>query len=182
MKKLLHLNLQEKKIIFLSSMGGALEFYDFVIYIFFAPIIGHVFFPKTDKFAALLAVYAIFAIGYFIRPLGGIVFSHFGDKHGRKKTFISSVIIMALSTGLIGLLPTRNEIGITATVMLVILRLLQGFSVGGEIPGAIVYTCEHVKLNRGLACGIIFAFFNIGILLASVLIINVNNQTLDIIQ
>jgi len=164
------LNSQELKIIFLSSIGGALEFYDFVIYIVFAPIISQVFFPKTDKFASLMGIYAIFAIGYFIRPLGGIIFSHFGDKYGRKKTFICSVMLMAVPTGLIGFLPTNYYAGTFATILLVILRLLQGLSIGGEIPGALSFTCEHIKSNsRGLACGIIFAFFNMGILIASLI-------------
>ena len=78
-------SLQEKKIIFLASLGGALEFYDFVIYIVFAPILGNIFFQKNDKLSALLGVYAVFAVGYFIRPIGGIVFSHFGDQIWTKK-------------------------------------------------------------------------------------------------
>lgn len=81
----LKLKPSERKIIFLASLGGALEFYDFVIYVIFAPIISQVFFPETDKLASLMSVYAVFAIGYLIRPLGGVAFSHFGDKYGRKK-------------------------------------------------------------------------------------------------
>lgn len=75
----------ERKIIFLSSLGGALEFYDFIIYVIFAQILSQVFFPKSDNLATLMSVYAIFAIGYLVRPLGGLIFSHFGDKYGRKK-------------------------------------------------------------------------------------------------
>lgn len=81
----LHLSSQEKKTIVLAALGGALEFYDFIIYVIFAPLISEIFFPQSDRLASLMSVYAIFAIGYFIRPLGGIIFSHFGDKYGRKK-------------------------------------------------------------------------------------------------
>lgn len=158
----------ERKIIFLASLGGALEFYDFVIYVIFAPIISQVFFPKTDKLASLMSIYAVFAIGYLIRPLGGVVFSHFGDKYGRKKTFIFSVILMAVPTVLIGLLPTYQYIGVWASILLIFMRLLQGLSIGGEIPGALTFTCEHVNpRSRGFACGIIFCFLNLGIFLGN---------------
>ncbi|QMT61061.1 MFS transporter [Legionella sp. PC997] len=167
----------ERKIIFLASLGGALEFYDFVIYVIFAPIISQIFFPETDKFASLMSVYAVFAIGYLIRPLGGLVFSHFGDKYGRKKTFIFSVLLMALPTVLIGFLPTYQQIGISASVFLIVLRLLQGLSIGGEIPGALTFTCEHVNPRfRALACGIIFACLNLGILLGAVISLILTNQ------
>ncbi|WP_454781985.1 MFS transporter [Legionella sp. WA2022007384] len=167
----------ERKIIFLASLGGALEFYDFIIYVIFAPIISQVFFPKTDKFAALMSVYAVFAIGYLIRPLGGLVFSHFGDKYGRKKTFIFSVLLMAVPTVLIGFLPTHQQIGISSSILLIFLRLLQGLSIGGEIPGALTFTCEHVNPRfRALACGIIFAFLNLGIFLGAMISLILTNQ------
>lgn len=160
----------ERKIIFLASLGGALEFYDFVIYVIFAPVISQIFFPETDSLASIMSVYAIFAIGYLVRPLGGIAFSHFGDKYGRKKTFICSVLMMAVPTFLIGLLPTYQHIGIYASVLLIVLRLMQGLSIGGEIPGALTFTCEHVNhRSRGLACGIIFACLNLGILIGALI-------------
>ncbi|STY30100.1 major facilitator family transporter [Legionella wadsworthii] len=160
----LSLNSSERKIIFLASLGGALEFYDFVIYVIFAPIISQIFFPETDRLASLMSIYAVFAIGYLIRPLGGIGFSHFGDKYGRKKTFIFSVILMAVPTVLIGFLPTYQHIGILSSILLITLRLLQGLSIGGEIPGALTFTCEHVNpRSRALACGLIFSFLNLGI-------------------
>lgn len=160
----------EQKIIFLASLGGALEFYDFVIYVIFAPLLSQIFFPEADKLASLMSVYAVFAIGYLVRPLGGVVFSHFGDKYGRKKTFIFSVFLMAVPTLLIGLLPTYQHIGIYASILLILLRLLQGLSIGGEIPGAITFTCEHVNpRSRGLACGVIFCFLNLGIFLGAII-------------
>lgn len=166
----LKLKAGERKIIFLASLGGALEFYDFIIYVIFAPVVSQNFFPETDKFASLMSVYAVFAIGYLIRPLGGIVFSHFGDKYGRKKTFIASVILMAVPTLLIGFLPTYQHIGISSSIMLIFLRLLQGLSIGGEIPGALTFTCEHVDPRcRALACGVIFSLLNFGIFLGAVI-------------
>ncbi|MDR3503748.1 MAG: MFS transporter [Legionella sp.] len=166
----------ERKIIFLASLGGALEFYDFIIYVIFAPIISHVFFPETDKLASLMKIYAIFAIGYLIRPLGGIAFSHFGDKYGRKKTFIFSVALMAVPTVIIGLLPTYQHVGVWASILLVLMRILQGLSIGGEIPGAITFTCEHVNpRSRGLACGIIFCFLNLGIFLGAAISLLLTN-------
>jgi MFS family permease len=167
----------ERKIIFLASLGGALEFYDFVIYVIFAPIISQVFFPATDKLASLMDIYAVFAIGYLIRPIGGIVFSHFGDKYGRKKTFISSVILMAVPTILIGLLPTYQHIGFFSSAMLITLRLLQGLSIGGEIPGALTFTCEHVNpRSRAFACGVIFSCLNLGIFLGALISIILTSQ------
>lgn len=166
----------ERKIIFLASLGGALEFYDFIIYVIFAQTISQIFFPETDKLASLMKVYAIFAIGYLIRPLGGIAFSHFGDKYGRKKTFISSVALMAVPTVIIGLLPTYQHIGVWASILLVLMRILQGLSIGGEIPGAITFTCEHVNpRSRGLACGVIFCFLNLGIFLGAAISLLLTN-------
>ena len=165
----MNLTVGERKIIFLSSVGGILEFYDFIIYVIFSQIIGKIFFPSADKFASLMSVYAIFAIGYLVRPLGGIVFSHFGDKYGRKVTFVVSVMMMAIPTFCIGLLPTYNQIGVFSSVLLILMRILQGLSVGGEIPGALTFVSEHINPKfKGIACGIIFASLNIGILLGAI--------------
>ncbi|KGP62610.1 MFS transporter [Legionella norrlandica] len=173
----LRLKPSERKIIFLASLGGALEFYDFVIYVIFAPIISQIFFPETDNLASLMSVYAIFAIGYLIRPLGGIAFSHFGDKYGRKKTFLFSVLLMAVPTVLIGFLPTYQHIGILSSIMLISLRLLQGLSIGGEIPGALTFTCEHVNpRSRTLACGVIFSCLNLGIFLGATISLILTKQ------
>lgn len=124
-----------------------------------------------------MSVYAVFAIGYLIRPLGGLIFSHFGDKYGRKKTFIFSVLLMAVPTVLIGFLPTYQQVGIVSSFFLIFLRLLQGLSIGGEIPGALTFTCEHVNpRSRALACGIIFSFLNLGIFLGAVISLILTNQ------
>jgi len=157
-----------RKIIFLSSLGGALEFYDFIIYVFFANEFSELFFPRHNHLVSLMSVYATFAIGYLIRPLGGMIFSHIGDTSGRKKTFVATLLLMALPTFLIGLLPTYYMIGNWAPLLLMLLRLLQGLSVGGEIPGAITFAGEHVDpKQRGLTCAIIFFGINFGLVLGS---------------
>lgn len=102
-----YLNKEDKRTLDLSSLGGALEFYDFVIYVFYAKIISDLFFPSTlSPFWAMLNTYGIFAAGYFFRPLGGVVMAHFGDLVGRKKLFSLSILLMALPTLFIGILPT----------------------------------------------------------------------------
>lgn len=161
-------NSEQKKIIALSSLGGAIEFYDFIVFVFFAKILSQLFFPSSNATAALMSAFAVFAVGYFARPIGGIVFGHLGDRFGRKKTFIATVILMAVPTFLIGFLPTYQHVGLLAPCLLVFLRLLQGFSVGGEIPGAIVYASETAPVaHRGLACGIIFFGINMGLVAGS---------------
>jgi MFS family permease len=161
---------EQKKLIFLSSLGGALEFYDFIIFIVFAKIISALFFPAQDLTASLMFTFGVFALGYIVRPLGGFLFGHFGDRFGRKKTFIASVLMMAIPTFLMGLLPTYETIGITASVLLIIFRLLQGLSVSGELPGAIIFVAESVPAqHRGAACGVIFFAINCGLLLGSLM-------------
>lgn len=160
----------QKKIIALSSLGGALEFYDFIVFIFMAKILSTLFFPAVNHIAALMGVFAIFAIGYLARPLGGFIFGHFGDKYGRKKTFLCSVLLMAIPIFLMGLLPIYQTIGIWAPCLLVILRLLQGMSVGGEVPGAIVFITETIMSGRrGLAAGLILFGINMGMVMGSLL-------------
>src|SRR5712671_8096104 len=133
----------------LAALGGALEFYDFVIYVFLAPVIGRLFFPADmPDWLRLLQTFGIFSAGYLARPLGGIVIAHFGDRLGRKRIFTLSIFLMAVPTLAIGLLPSYSAIGIFAPIALLILRVLQGAAIGGEIPGAWVFVSEHVPSNR----------------------------------
>ena len=156
------------RVIILSSLGGALEFYDFVIYSMFAQYIGAAFFPAADPLNSLLLSFTVFAVGYVARPVGGVVFSHFGDKYGRRRVFIIAMLTMSLATTAIGLLPTYAQWGIAASVCMVVLRLLQGFSLGGELPGAITYVVETAAVRRaGFAAGFIFFCVNTGVALAS---------------
>lgn len=152
------------KIILMSSIGGALEFFDFAIYALFSNYISQTFFPKENHIISLLYTFGIFAIGYLARPIGGLIFGAIGDRFGRRYCFSSSIIIMALSTLLIGLLPSYLQIGYAAPVLLTLLRIIQGISLGGEIPGSTIFTAEHLLglQKRGLAVGIIFMCITLG--------------------
>lgn len=153
----------EFKTVALTALGGALEYYDFAIYALFAPYISQHFFYNADPLVGTMNTFAVFALGYLARPIGGIVFGHLGDTFGRKSAFTLAVFIMALATLLIGCLPDYRSIGIIAPITLIILRLVQGFSVGGEIPGAALFTFEHVSIQkRGLFIGLLFMCINFG--------------------
>ncbi len=162
------LNREQKKVLALSSLGGVLEFYDFIIYIFLASIIEKLFFANNAAYIATLKTLAIFSIGYLLRPLGGMVFSHFGDRYGRKVVFLLTVIFMALPSFAIGLLPTTAQIGIAAPILLLIFRMMQGMALGGEIPAAITFVSEHVSIHRrAFALSTLFFGINMGLLLGS---------------
>jgi MFS family permease len=163
------LSARDVKVLALASLGGALEFYDFVVYVFFATTLSQLFFPAGMS-ASLrdFQSFGIFAAGYLARPLGGIVMAHFGDLVGRKRMFMLSVLLMAAPTFAIGLLPTYAQAGVLAPVLLLSLRMMQGAAIGGEVPGAWVFASEHVSPARtGLACGSLTAGLTIGILCGS---------------
>ncbi|PPE04195.1 MFS transporter [Holospora curviuscula] len=131
------------KVLISSMIGNALEWYDFMLYGYCAAIIGMLFFPAHDAFSSMLATYSVFFIGFIMRPLGGVLFGYLGDHIGRKRALMWSIYCMAIPTALIGLLPTYAHIGWAAPVILTILRLLQGLSMGGEFTGSIVFVVEH---------------------------------------
>jgi MFS family permease len=162
----------------LAALGGALEFYDFVVFVFFALPLSHLFFPReTAPWLAQLQVYGIFAAGYLARPLGGIVMAHFGDRSGRKRMFALSVLLMAIPTLAIGLLPVYAQIGMLAPLLLLLLRIVQGIAVGGEVPGAWVFVAEHVPPQRvGVACGSLTAGLTAGILIGSLIASALNHR------
>ncbi len=164
-----NLSAQDRRTLFLASLGGALEFYDFIIFVFFAKTIGALFFPPDiPEWLRQLQTFGIFAAGYLARPIGGVLMAHFGDRVGRKQMFMLSVLLMAVPTLLIGSLPTYATVGLAAPVLLLLLRILQGAAVGGEVPGAWVFVSEHVPEHRvGLACGVLSAGLTVGILLGS---------------
>ncbi len=160
------------KVVWLAALGGALEFYDFMIFVFLANIISPLFFPAENHLNSMLALFATFAVGYFARPIGGFVFSHYGDTIGRKKTFHASIILMAIPSLLIGLLPGYHTIGLAAPILLVVLRLIQGMAVGGEIPGAITFVYEHINYKKcGKMIAIIFVALSIAILFAHIVLV-----------
>jgi MFS family permease len=137
-----------KRVIFASSLGTLFEWYDFYLYGSLAVFFGGLFFPKGNETAQLLASLATFGAGFGVRPLGAIVFGHIGDLIGRKYTFLVTMATMGLATALVGMLPTYEQVGIVATVLLVLLRLLQGLALGGEYGGAATYVAEHVPDAR----------------------------------
>lgn len=128
--------------------GNVLEWYDFAVYGFLAPILGQRFFPDDDPVASLLAEFGVFAVGYAARPVGGVIFGHIGDRFGRKPSLIISVFAMGVATFSIGILPDHSQIGTAAAFLLVVLRVIQGISVGGEFTGSIVFLSEHAPPAR----------------------------------
>jgi len=160
----------------LAALGGALEFYDFVVFVFFTAALSRVFFPADlPAWMRELQTYGIFAAGYLARPLGGIVIAHFGDLLGRKKMFTLSIMLMAVPTLGMGLLPTYASWGLAAPLLLLALRILQGAAIGGEVPGAWVFVSEHVpEKHTGLAVGTLTAGLTAGILLGSLVATGVN--------
>ena len=162
---------QQIRTLALASLGGALEFYDFVIFVFFASTMGTLFFPADlPGWLRLVQTFGIFAAGYLARPLGGVVMAHFGDLLGRKRMFMLSIALMAIPTLLIGLLPTYASVGIAAPLLLLLLRIMQGAAIGGEAPGAWVFVSEHVTMrHRSLACGALSAGLCGGILIGSLM-------------
>ena len=162
----------------LAALGGALEFYDFIIFVFFAPAIGQLFFPAAmPDWLRQVQTFGIFAAGYLARPLGGIIMAHFGDLFGRKRMFTLSVLLMSVPTLMMGLLPTYASIGVLAPVLLLLLRVMQGAAVGGEVPGAWVFVSEHVPQRHiGYACGTLTAGLTAGILLGSLIASAINRH------
>jgi MFS family permease len=167
---------QDYRTLTLAALGGALEFYDFIIFVFFAATISKLFFPADmPAWIRDAQTFGIFAAGYLARPLGGIVMAHFGDLLGRKRMFMLSILLMSLPTLAIGLLPTYSSIGIYAPLLLLALRVMQGAAIGGEVPGAWVFVSEHVASRHvGFACGTLTAGLTGGILLGSLVAMFIN--------
>jgi len=137
-----------RKVIFASSVGTLIEWYDFYIFGSLATVIASQFFPKTNPTAALLSTLATFAAGFIVRPFGALVFGRLGDLIGRKYTFLLTLIIMGGSTFAIGLVPGYDKIGFAAPILVLLLRLLQGLALGGEYGGAATYVAEHSPVNK----------------------------------
>jgi MFS family permease len=161
-----------KLVIFASSLGTVFEWYDFFLYAALAAFFGAQFFPKGDETAAILSNLAILGAGFAARPFGAVLFGHVGDVVGRKHAFLVTITIMGLATTLVGLLPTYDQVGIWAPVLLVSLRLLQGLALGGEYGGAAIYVAEHAPNNkRGAYTGWIQITAGLGFFLSLIVIL-----------
>ncbi|HTO62891.1 MAG TPA: MFS transporter, partial [Bradyrhizobium sp.] len=125
-----------RRVVISSTIGNALEWFDFTVFGLFAGIIGKLFFPADNPSSSLLQAFGVFGIAFAARPLGGLVFGLYADKHGRKAALIIMITLMAFGTGLLGFLPTYGAIGIAAPLLLLLARLIQGFSAGGEFGSA----------------------------------------------
>jgi len=137
-----------RRVVIAASAGTAIESYDLLLYGFFATTFAQLFFPRSDPTAALLNTFAIFAVGFAARPLGGIVFGHLGDRLGRRTALVASILVMAGAALAIGLLPTYRDVGVWAPLLLLFCRVLQGFSAGGELIGANILILEHASAGR----------------------------------
>ncbi len=157
-----------RKVALASAIGTTIEWYDYFIYGTAAALVfGTLFFPEFNAAAGTLAAFASFAIGFVVRPIGGVVFGHLGDRVGRKAMLVISLMLMGVATFCIGLLPTYASVGVAAPILLVVLRLIQGFAVGGEWGGAVLMAVEHAPEGRrgfygswpqvGVPAGIILA-------------------------
>jgi MFS family permease len=143
------LSREQRKNLALASLGSLLEFYEFMVFGFFTVVIGKLFFPPDLPDAVkTFQAFALFSLGFLLRPLSGAVIGHLGDKFGRKKMFVVTVLLMALPTTAMGLMPTYAQIGVAAPVILLLLRMLQGIAIAGEFAGASVFVTEHVPANR----------------------------------
>jgi MFS family permease len=170
------LTFAEIRTLALASLGGALEFYDFVIFVFFTAVIGKLFFSASlPEWMRDIQTFGIFAAGYLARPLGGVVMAHFGDIYGRKRMFTLSILLMAIPTLLIGCLPTYHAAGVIAPLLLLAMRLLQGVAIGGEAPGGWVFVAEHARRQWvGFAIGLLTGGLSLGILLGSLVAVVLN--------
>lgn len=149
-------------------VGNVLEWYDFAVFGYFAPIIAETFFPSTSRVASLLSAFGVFAGGYLMRPVGGLLFGNVGDRLGRKKALQLSVMMMAVPTVLIGLLPTYAQVGGAAPAALILMRLVQGLSVGGELVGSMTYLSEiSASRRRGRVGSLSLCSSTAGVLLGS---------------
>lgn len=157
-----------RKVIFASMIGGALEFYDFSLYGTLAFAFAPHFFPSDQRFISVLSAYAVFAVGFFARPMGALIFGYVGDKIGRRFALFWSLLLMSLATLTIGILPTYESIGLWAPILMIIARLLQGLSAGGEYSGALIFAIEHgAKKRAGLIGSCIAAGCMSGLLFSS---------------
>ena len=159
-----------RRVVGASFIGNFVEWFDYAVYGYLAVTISHVFFPEADKQTALLLTFGLFAISFFVRPIGGFIWGHIGDKVGRKNALSLSILIMSAATFGIALIPDYNIIGIWAPILLLIVRVVQGFSAAGEYAGASAFLVEYAPANRrGLYAAVVPASTATGLLLGSLI-------------
>lgn len=142
---------QRRRAVLSSYLGSVIEYYDFLLYATASAVVfNQVFFSDLDPLVGTIAAFGTLAAGYVARPLGGIVFGHFGDRIGRKRMLVISMVLMGVASTMIGLLPTYAQVGALAPLLLVLLRIIQGIAVGGEWGGAVLMSAEHTSSRRGL--------------------------------
>ncbi|MDA0987228.1 MAG: MFS transporter [Bacteroidetes bacterium] len=169
------------KVVTASSVGTMIEWYDFYIFGMLAKTISLQFFPEENPTAALLSTLAVFAAGFIVRPFGALVFGRLGDLIGRKYTFLLTLVLMGVSTFLIGLVPSYKTIGMVAPALVLLLRLIQGLALGGEYGGAATYVAEHAPANkRGLYTSWIQTTATLGLFIALVVILLVKLNMSDV--
>ncbi len=156
------------RVVLAAAIGNIVEWYDFGLYGLLAPVLASLFFPSHDRIAALLGVYGGFAVGFAMRPIGAVVLGRVGDRQGRQFVLVLSVVLMGAATTAIGLLPSYETLGIWAPILLIAIRLFQGFSVGGEFVGSVTYLVETAsERRRGLAGSVANVGATIGMLLGA---------------
>jgi len=155
------------RMVLLASLGGTLEYYDFVLFGIFAREIGQAVFPSGDPLVSLMLAFTTFAVGYLARPIGGLVLGSLGDRFGRRGVFLASIFLASAATLGIGLVPDYAAWGIAASVIVVALRLVQGFCLGGELPGAITYVVETAPRLAPFVCGVVYACVTLGVAIAT---------------
>jgi MHS family proline/betaine transporter-like MFS transporter len=161
-----------KKVLMAGMVGNGLEWYDYALYAYMVTTISKLFFPAGNEAVHLLATLGIFAVGFVARPFGGVLFGMIGDKFGRRTALVASIFLMAFPTGCIGLLPTYEQVGIVAPLLLVLLRVMQGLSLGGAFSGTVIFLVEHSPPSRrGLVGSTSLASLAVGFLLGSLVVI-----------
>src|SRR5699024_8514093 len=163
-----------RKIMSASAIGHFVEWFDFAVYAYAAPVIAAQFFPDFDATAALLSTFAVYSVGFIARPVGAFLIGALGDKYGRKKILAGVILLMGLATTLIGLLPTYATIGIVAPLLLVVFRMIQGLSAAGETIGSISFVAEHSPIKtRGRNVGIVYTASNLPPVIAALLVLEI---------
>ncbi|UOQ88860.1 MFS transporter [Agromyces endophyticus] len=161
-----------RKVMTSSAIGHFVEWFDFAVYAYAAPVIATLFFPDSDPAAALMAVFAVYAVGFVARPIGAFLIGNLGDRFGRKRVLAGVILVMGISTTLIGLLPTYAAIGVAAPVLLILLRMMQGLSAAGETIGSNSFVAEHSPIKRrGLNVGLVYTWSNLPPVIAALLVL-----------